>query len=235
VTKSGVALAAFALWTAAPDPMPLAISALVTGPQSRVTLTNTATQPVTAWSLVTIVQQEGGRTHRAVETVDGYLSEITHGLPGSSERLERFLPKQSRAIALEPLPEGATAEIVAVVLDDGTAMGEEALIASIFARRVVERDAFAAVVDAFNEVLPAQRGEAALDALRDRLTAIARRADSPPCRAALDAVTTYQARGGSPEAIDQSLRAYAAFVSREHDLAAKHAERRGVTSRSSAP
>ena len=58
------------------------------------------------------------------------------------------------------------------------------------------------------------------------LTAIARRADSPPCRAALDAVQAYRARGGSPEAIDESLRTYAAFVAREHDLAARHAERK---------
>ena len=206
--------------------MPVTVSGLVTGPSSRVTLTNTASQPVTAWAVSTSVPKEGGTVHRTIETIDGYLSEVTHGLPGSSERLERLMPGQSRTIELDRLPEGAGVEIIAVVLDDGTAVGDGETIQRIFARRLEERDSFLTVIDAFNEVLARAHGEAALDALRDRLTAISQRGDSPPCRAALDAVQTYKARGGTPEAIDQSLRTYAAFVAREHDLAVKHATRK---------
>src|SRR6266478_172223 len=109
--------------------MPVTVSNLVTGPQSRVRLTNTSKQPVTAWSLATTMQAEGGRTHREVYTADGYLSEVTHGLPGASERLERLLPGQSRDITLDPLPAGATVEIIAVVMDDGSASGDEQAIA----------------------------------------------------------------------------------------------------------
>jgi hypothetical protein len=210
-------------WLAAAD-LPVTISQVATGPASHVMLTNTANQPVTAWALATTTRAETGRTHREVETADGYLSELTHGLAGSSERLERLLPRQSRQIALDPLPAGAVVEVIAVVLDDGTAMGDEQVIASIFARRARERDALRAVVDAFNDVLPTRHGAEALDALRDRLTAIAAREQSLPCRAALDAVETHRGRGGSADAVDESLRSYAAFVAREYELAAKHAQ-----------
>jgi hypothetical protein len=226
----GNALLLAASIAAAPPALPLAVSALVKGPQSHVTLTNTAHQPVTAWALATLIPQDNGRVRREIETVDGYMSEVTHGLPGSSERLERLLPGQARQIALDPLPDTATVEVVAVVLADGTAIGEADVIRTIFARRVAERDALQAVVSAFSDVLGSAQGEAALDALRERLSAIAARAESTPTRAALDAVDTYRTRGGAPEAIDQSLRAYADFVGRQHALAVKHA-----TSRPSVP
>ena len=72
------------------------------------------------------------------------------------------MPGQSRDIPLDPLPPGATVEVIAVVLDDGTAIGDEQVIAPIFAKRAKERDALKAVVDAFNEVLPAEHGAEAL-------------------------------------------------------------------------
>jgi hypothetical protein len=221
--------------TAAPPAMPVTVSGLTTGPSSRVTLTNTASQPVTAWAVSTSIPKEGGRISRTIETVDGYLSEITHGLPGSSERLERLMAGQSREFTLEPLPDGATVEVIAAVLDDGTAFGDGETIQRIFAHRLEERDSFLAVIDAFNEVLAREHGEAALTALQERLTALAQRADSPPCRAALDAVRTYKARGGTPEAIDQSLKTYAEFVARQRDLAVKHSQKRGATSLPSYP
>jgi hypothetical protein len=207
--------------------MPVTVSNLVTGPKSRVQLTNTSKQPVTAWSLATTTQAEGGRSHREVYTADGYLSEITHGLPGASERLERLLPGQSREITLGPLPEGATVEIIAVVMDDGTASGDEQVIASIFAKRARERDGLKAVVDAFNEVLPARRGPEAVAALKERFAALVQRDDSIPCRAALDAVQSV-ARKTNPDEVEQSLRTYADLVKRQYDLAAKHATRRGI-------
>jgi hypothetical protein len=205
--------------------MPVTVSEVTTGAQSHVRLTNRSSQPVTAWSLAATTRAEGGRTHREVYTADGYLSEITHGLPGSSERLERLMPGQSRQISLDALPAGASLDVIAAVLDDGTAMGEEEAVASIFARRAKERDALKAVVDGFNDVLPATRGAEALAALRDRFTALVRRDDAVPCRAALDAVQNF-GRKGSAEQIDQSLSGYADFVKREYALAARHAERR---------
>jgi hypothetical protein len=205
--------------------MPVTVSEVTTGAQSHVKLTNRSSQPVTAWSLAVTTRAEGGRTHREVYTADGYLSEVTHGLPGSSERLERLVPGQSRQIALDPLPVGADVEVIAAVLDDGTAMGEEEAVASIFARRAKERNALKAVVDAFNDVLPARHGADALAALKERFAALAQRDDSMPCRAALDAVRNFE-RKGSAEQIDQSMSVYADFVRREYDLAAKHAERR---------
>ena len=204
--------------------MPITVSQVVTGSPSHVRLTNTSPQAITAWSLATIAVS-GDRTHREVYTSDGYLSEVTHGLAGASTKLERLMPGESRELPLDALPEGATVEVIAVVLDDGTAIGAEPAIASIFATRVKERDALRAVVDAFNDVLPTMRGAAALDALKERLTVLAQRDQSIPCRAALDAVQTY-ARKTNPDEIDQSLRTYADFVKLQYEVAAKHAQRR---------
>ena len=144
---------------------PLTVSDVVTGPSSHVKLTNTGAQPVTAWSLAATSTSDG-RTHREVYSSDGYLSEVTHGLPGANERLERLMPGESRQLPLDPLPAGTTVEVVAAVLADGTALGDEQAIAAIFAHRAKERDALKAVVDAFNDVLPARHGAEALTALR---------------------------------------------------------------------
>jgi hypothetical protein len=218
---STVLLAAFAYAAE----MPLTVSDVTAGAQGHVRLTNTSSQPVTAWSLAATTRATGGRTQREVYTVDGYLSELTHGLPGALEHRERLMPGQSRQIPLEALAAGATVEVVAAVLDDGTAFGDPELLTEIFAKRARERDALKAVADGFKEVLPAKKGAEALAALKQRFTALVQRDDSSPCRAALDAVQTFEGQG-SPEQIDQSLRTYADFVTRQYELAAKHSQRK---------
>jgi len=206
--------------------MPLTVGDVVTGASSHVRLTNTARQPVTAWSLAAISRTATG-THREVYTADGYLSEVTHGLPGSNPRLERLAPGESRELPLDPLPPGSTVEPIAAVLDDGTAIGEEETLNAIFAKRAKERDALKAVVDAFRDVLPAKHGTEALAALRERFAALVQRDDAVPCRAALAAVQTYQQKSDAAE-IDRSLQQYASLVGREYELAARHATRRGA-------
>ena len=210
---------------AAAAEMPLKVSEVATGAQSHVRLTNTASQPVTAWSLAATSQAEGGRTHREVFTVDGYLSELTHGLPGAAEHLERLMPGQSRQISIDTQPAGTTVDVIAAVLDDGTALGDAQVLGEIFAKRARERDALKAVADAFKEVLPARHGAEALAALKERFTALAQRDDSIPCRAALEAVQTFESKG-TPNQIDQSLQTYAEFVTKQYELAARHAQRK---------
>jgi hypothetical protein len=205
--------------------MPLTVSDLVTGAPTHVRVTNTSTQPVTAWSLAATTKSPGGRTHREVYTVDGYLSEVTHGLPGADARMERLMPGESRELPLDPLPAGATVEAVAAVFADRTAIGDEEVLRPIFENRAKERDALKAVVAAFNEVLPAKHGTEAVAALKERFAALVQQDDAVPCRAALDAVQQFQ-RKGSAEEIDAALQNYAAFVRKEHDLAARHAQRR---------
>jgi hypothetical protein len=217
-----VALSAAA---AAAVDMPLRISDVVAGTAAHVRLTNTGTQPVTAWSLAVSTSSAGG-SHREVYTADGYLSEATHGIPGSTERLERLMPGESRQIPLDAVPAGASVDVFAAVLEDGTALGDEQTLKTIFAKRARERDALKAVVDAFEEVLPATHGAEALIALRDRFAALVQREAAVPCRAALDAVQKYHQTKTSGEEIDNSLRTYADFVKREYDLAVKHAARR---------
>jgi hypothetical protein len=205
--------------------IPVTVSDIVTGASSHVRITNTSRQPVTAWSLAAITEKPEGGTHREVYTTDGYLSEATHGLPKAAERLERLMPEESRELPLDPLPPGAKVDVVAAVLDDGTAVAEEKALAAIFANRVKERDALKAVVDVFNAVLPEKRGAEALSALRVRFTALVQQNDTVPCHAALDAVQAYERKAQAPE-IDTSLRTYADFVNREYQLAAKHSQRR---------
>jgi len=205
--------------------MPLTVGDVTTGPQSHVRLRNTSSQPVTAWSLAATSRNDSGRVHREVYTVDGYLSEVTHGLPGSLEHRERLMPGQSREVPLDPLPKGTTVEVIAAVLDDATTVGDEDALAQIFAKRVRERDALKAVVDGFSEVLPAKHGSDALSALQQRFSALVQSNEEIPCRAALDAVQQFQ-HTGTAENIDQSLRTYADFVTREYELAKRHAVRR---------
>jgi hypothetical protein len=208
----------------APD-MPVKVTKVTAAAQgSRIQLTNVSERGVTAWAVATSTTS-GDRTHREVATADGYLSELTHGLPGSSAQLERLAPGEVREIAVGAIPAGATVEIVAAVMDDATAVGDETVIASIFAHRVKERDALRAVVDSFNAVLPSQQGPEALAALRERFSALAQRDDSVPCRAALDAVQNYSSKTNADD-INQSLRTYAAFVTKQYELAVKHATRR---------
>jgi hypothetical protein len=207
--------------------VPVTVSDVVTGPSSHVRLTNTASQPVTAWSLAATTRSDNGRIHREIYTADGYLSEVTHGLPGATERLERLMPGESRQVALDALQPGTTVDVIAAVLEDGTAFGEEDAVAAVFAHRAKERDGLKAVVDAFNDVLPAKHGAEALTALRERFTALVQRDQSIPCRAALDAVQAYQQKT-NPDEIDNSLRSYAGFVQKEYALADKHATRRGA-------
>jgi hypothetical protein len=207
---------------------PLIVSDLVTGDSSHVRLTNTGRQPVTAWSLAAITESDGGRMHREVYTTDGYLSEATHGLPKAAERFERLMPGEARELPLDRLAAGARVDVIATVLDDRTAIGDEPALASIFANRAKERDALKAVVDAFNAVLPAAHGTEALSALTDRFSALVAHQDNVPCHAALDAVRAY-ARRGEADQIDQSLRVYADFVTREYELAAKHSQRARTT------
>ena len=82
---------------------PLIVNDVVTGEASHVRITNTSKQPITAWSLAATTPTADG-THREVYTTDGYLSEVTHGLPKAAERLERLMPGESRELPLDPLP-----------------------------------------------------------------------------------------------------------------------------------
>ena len=126
------------------------------------------------------------------------------------------------------MPEGATVEIVAVVLDDGTALGDETVIGSIFARRAKERDALGAVARRSRTCCAPRTGSRRSMRCAAGCTAIAQREESLPCRAAIDAVDRYRTARADPAAIDQSLGTYAAFVTREYDIAAKHAQRKTV-------
>jgi len=207
--------------------LPVAADRLVTGPMSRVQLTNTSEQPVTAWSIAVVTPTASG-THRVVETIDAYLSEATEGIPGATARTTRLMPGQSREIMLDPLPATARVEVIAVVLNDGRAVGDAPTIASIFDRRAKEREQLRMVVDAFTTVLQQKRGTAALEDLKARFASTAGVEDSVPHRAAVDAIDSYMRRAtpGNADQIDGLVRQYAAFVQKQYELAVRHATRR---------
>src|SRR5262249_38667587 len=148
------------------EQLPVAASHLVTGPTSHVDLTNTSTQPVTAWTLVVTTMNKDGSVHRSTETIDAYLSEVTREFAGSSDRVERRMPGQTRAIALDPTGAGAVAEVTAVILEDGTALGDPETLASVFEHRAKQRDELREVVTVFDAVLPKATGTTALEQLK---------------------------------------------------------------------
>jgi hypothetical protein len=210
------------------EALPVVAGRLTTGSSSRVQLTNTGSQPVDAWSLAITTHPEEGRTHRVVQTSDAYLAEVTRDLPRSSSHLDWLRPGESVDVPLDPQPTDATVQVMAVVLEDGTALGEPQILKSIFDRRAAERDELHKVVNIFNAVLPVKRGAAALEELTSRFSASAAPEESTPHRSAREAVDAFsqKALAGSADEADQSLRTYAAFVQRQYDVAAKHAVRK---------
>jgi hypothetical protein len=208
--------------------LPLVISKVVTGPVSHVELTNTSNQAATAWSLAITTHPGEGRTHRVVQTSDAYLAEVTRDLPRSEPHLDWLRAGQSREIPIDPQPAGATVELVAVVMEDGSAVGDPDAIAAIFDHRRAERDELHRVVDMFEDVLASMRGLPALEALKARLRAPAQGEESVPHRTAREAVEVFvhQATEGRADQADQSVRTYAAFVQRQYDVAARHAHRK---------
>jgi hypothetical protein len=208
--------------------LPVVASGFTAGPASRVDLTNTSMQPVTSWTLVVTSKEGEGSTRRAVETIDAYLSEVTREFVGASERVDRLMPGETRRFMLDAVPSGATVEVTAAILDDGTAVGDEETIVSVFEHRAKERDALREVVDAFNAVLPTMRGTAALEALKQRFAAVNSNQETPAHRSAREAVDAYLQRttAANVDAIDQLVRKYADVVRREYELAEKHSRRK---------
>ena len=203
--------------------LPVVASHLATGPGSHVQLANTGSQTVNAWCLAVTTPAGSNGTQQVVETVDAYLSEMTRGVVGMPEQLNALLPGQTREIALDPLPAGATVRVLAVVLEDDTAAGDIDIIRAIFERRVIERDELQRVIGTFADVLGSGRGIPALQELKRRFDVSAPE-ESTPHRAARDAVESYLQRvtAENAEQIEQLLRQYVALVERQHQLAVRH-------------
>lgn len=201
----------------------------MTGSSSHVELANSGDRAVTAWSIAITTRNPNGGFHRVVQTADAYLADVTRNLPRAPQHLDWIRPGQSREIPLDPQPGDATAQVLAVVLEDGSAIGEKTILASIFQKRAAERDALKRVVDTFDAVIPAKRGTTALNDLKARFAgAWAAEKDEPtPQRSVREAVDQFLRQAAQNEdQADHSLREYAAFVKRQYDLAAKHAQRR---------
>jgi hypothetical protein len=218
---------AFALVTLIAADTPL-VGRIVPGSSPQVELRNGGDLAVTAWSFAVVSPTATG-THREVHSADVYLSDVTRGLPQASAHLDWLRPGQSRTIPVDAAPAGASVEIVAVVLEDGTAMGDADTIASFFAHRAAERDELKKVVDTINAATQSRHGTAALEELRRRFADGAGANESTPHRSAREAVAAWQQKAttASADDIDRSIRTYVEFVAKQHAAAAKHAQRKG--------
>src|SRR5215831_3801646 len=121
------------------DGMPLQARRLVTGPSSHVELVNTGDRAVTAWSIAISTKNASGGIHRVIQTADAYLADVTRDLPRSPQHLDWIRPGAARELPLDPQPADATVQVFAVVLEDGTALGDPQVLSSIFAKRAGER------------------------------------------------------------------------------------------------
>jgi len=226
-----IALALFVLAAAsrvvAAD-LPVVVSNLTTGASSHVDLTNTSNQPATAWTLVVTTNEGGGQTRRASETIDAYLSEVTRDFAGTSAAVDRLMPGQTRQMMLDPVASGAKAEVTAVVLEDGTALGDEEALASVFESRAKERDDLREVSTVFSAVLPSMKGTEALQALKQRFSTPAGSSESVAHQAVRQAIDSYLQRASAAniDSIDQLVRKYADIVRREYELAERHSRRK---------
>lgn len=201
---------------------------LVSGPKPSVELKNTGTRAITAWSFGVYSPNPDGGIHRESHSADVYLSEVTRGLPRAPNHLDWLRAGETRTIAVDAAPAGATVEILAVVFEDGTSWGDPKTVKSFFDQRAAERDELGKVVSTFDAVVPAQRGVAALEELHRRFAASVTGQESTPHRSAREAVDAYlqKAKAPTPEDTDQALRTYIEFVRKQHQLAVKHAQPR---------
>src|SRR5262245_11044611 len=147
--------------------LPLEVGKLVPG-ATQVELRNVGTQPINAWAFAISAPNASGGIRRVFHSSDVYMSEVTGGLQGAEPHLRVLQPGEMRAMPVDPLPAGVSVQVVAVLLDDNTAYGDEQTIASFFEKRVVERDALKKVVDIFTAALQSQKGSAALQDLKRR-------------------------------------------------------------------
>jgi len=209
--------------------IPLSVSRVTASPTPEVALRNVGSQPINAWAFAISWPNESGGIHRVFHSADVYMSEVTGDLQGAAPHLQRLMPGQSRAVPVDPMPDAASFQPVAVVFEDDTALGDDQTIASFFAKRAAERDALKTVVDTFNAVLPAKHGAAALQELSQRFASGTGSEESVPHRSAREAVAAWTqkaAAGAAPEELDRSLQTYVGFVARQYDVAARHAQRK---------
>lgn len=198
---------------------------LMPGSPARVELTNTGNQPITAWSFTVSTPTANGVHHETYQA-DVYLSEVTGNLPGAQPHLDRITPGQSRALPVDAATADAKVELTALVLQDGTAVGDPDVIKKFFEHRAMERDQLRAVAEAFRTVLAAKRGTAALTELKQQFQAAA--GDSVPHRTAREAVDALlrRAQAGNEDEADRSLRQYAEVVAKQYDVAVVHSRRK---------
>jgi hypothetical protein len=198
---------------------------VVPGPPPHVELTNTGSQPITAWSFTVSTPSTTG-THREAHSADVYLSEVTSHLPGAAPHLDRIMPGQSRSLPIDAAGAGASAEITALVLQDGTAVGDPTAVKTFFDHRATERDQLHAVSETFRAVLAEKRGAAALAELKQKLQAGP--GDSAPHRTAREAVDALlsKAQAGNEDEADRSARRYAEFVTKQYDTAVAHSRKK---------
>jgi hypothetical protein len=208
----------------AADP-PLALK-MVPGPPSQVEIRNTGTQPVNAWAFAISAPNPGGGIRRTFHSADVYLSEVTAGLQGAAPHLTILQPGASRLVPVDPFPPGASVQVIAVVFEDNTASGDDQTITEIFRKRAVERDQIKQVVDIFNASLLPEKGVAALQDLRRRFAETTDATESEAHRSARMAVESWlQQAGTHGDLVDESVRTYVAFVSRQYLAAAQRAAR----------
>src|SRR5436190_19859561 len=103
----------------------LALTArIAAGTPPSVELTNTGSQPITAWSFTVVSPNAQGGTHRETHTADAYLAEVTRNLPRAPQHLDWLQPVQTVRIPVHVAPTGATVQIVAVIVADRTGTGD---------------------------------------------------------------------------------------------------------------
>jgi hypothetical protein len=198
---------------------------VVPGSPARVELTNTGTQPITAWSF-TVATPTATGVHREGRSADVYLSEVTGNLPGAQPHLDRIMLGQSRALPVDAAGSDASVQLTALILQDGTGLGDPTALKTFFDRRATEREQLRQVADAFRTVLASKRGTAALEDIQQRLRSGID--ESEPRRTAREAVDALlqKAKAGSEDDADRSVRMYADFVARQYETALAHAPKK---------
>jgi hypothetical protein len=128
-------------------------------------LVNNGPSPATAWTIdVNVHRTVGGPSRHSSIGIDNYTVDAVRGLVPAKEVDAKFpQPGQPYAFSImgsfESVPE---VHVVAVVLEDGTAYGDQDVVRQVFERRTAERDAAQSVLAELRGVQRSKRGMAAL-------------------------------------------------------------------------
>ena len=154
--------------------LPVSLSNVSTLPSGQIkyVLTNTDTQPITAWAIRLRERASDGQAVDVVAATDKHIVDSRRGIDADDRLNENWLMPQIPRDFTFGGQHSTTPQLtaVAIVLADGTAYGDDSIIAEIFRSRALARDTRRDILAKLREVQSQVHGVQALREAQSRLS-----------------------------------------------------------------